>query len=422
MAVISLAPIRVDASAIWDSRASAVVSNDGRALYFEFLFLGNVYLVLVDNGRQRGGVWKSTDDGLSFTRLDTANEPATSAINSNMSAFDPATGTIYIVYVSGGNTICAPFYCAGGTPGGDVYGTRISGAGTYVAGAAQLGFLSTGTVRLVWGDLGVGDVLMRDFAAGAWGAISTIATIGTGSNDMGSSIVDASDRMWILANVINGAVFEVDIFYIDSGGTASTPDTISGVKRGGTGNAVIDGNAVTFPYISSTFGDPSRWIPVAIRGTPLSAPAWTVEQVDPGMVAPQPPTIGTADYPTIFLDKDGHPTYLWVIVDNVNFDDPDELWMVKRIAGVWGTPVLFFDAIANPPADGATGFDQFIHTGQGLQLPNGNYIFITALETIDPITFEPDCTGFALITQTAPPPSSRFPFPEYIKRANMVGN
>ncbi len=389
MAIINGAPIRIDASAVQNSRASTFANNV--SAYFEFSFNGSVYAILADNFRNQIGVWKTTDQGANWTRLDTSHEPSGSGVRSFVSAIDPVNGIIYAAHaVSSPNTVVMErFYCAGGTPGGDVWASPVSGA-TEFLGSPQLAFLSTGVVRLIWAVSGSGDLDKRDFSSGSWGSTSTVATLGTGSNTIRSLVVDSSNRSWLSIEVHDAGV-SAQTLYIDSGGTASSPSTVTTGTGFWGGNGVIDGDSVEFPYIAAGSLAPDKNLPQIMRGTPLSSPSWSLELVDSGLVAPQ----DFADYPSMFLDKDGAPTYLWVVVDQ-STADPDQLWINKRIAGVWGTPQLFYDAAANPPVGGVATIDQFIHTDSGIQFADGQYLVITALETVDDEDV-PSCTGFALI-------------------------
>jgi len=122
----------------------------------------------------------------------------------------------------------------------------------------------------------------------------------------------------------------------------------------------------------------------AFVGIPLAAPVFTTYVVDTS-------SAGEAyTWPDSELDKDGNWVVFWALTSSTQ----DQEMMATFGGSTFGVPVVFYDAVANPPPNVDT-IGNFIHTVDAHQFSDGTWLMLTAMETLD---LGGACTGFALST------------------------
>lgn len=376
-ALVTLAPVQIDP--VKYSRQFSIEINP----MGPFLVGSNLYIVLQEQtSGEFVGVFKSTDSGATWANMDSAHRPSNN-IGKNV-FFDSATGLIHVSTVS-----------LGGGGGWSVYtfdtGTDLwSAAGplaTPTGSKSAIYVKSDGTLVNLYE---FADVERRTFAAGTWAAAASLIA----GNNVQGALVDGSDNGHVLYN--SGATLK----YVLASPTYVAGSPVSlGTFDLGRPDFKFWGPNVVAAWTNT------HSLVVAI-GTPLSGAAFTNYTVATSALSDH------LSYPTLAVDKDGNLVVFWVEIDYSQSPVVDRLWM-STFDGVssWGAPVLFYDEITNPASNAIekhTGndTDQFIHTGDALQLADGTWIYATAMETWDPLPIGFQCTGFALIAGGGPAPDT----------------
>jgi hypothetical protein len=408
MALVTDTPIFLDSTIF--SRATPNVAGVKGTMGQDFgpwLVGANLYCVGVDDTSFGPHVYKSTDQGATWLAMDDGNKPSYD-VEVAVSCF--RDGVIYIAVSadrSGPNSDIpnehkiriVPFDTAT-----DLYGTSGSYGPAIQDRTVLIAALSTGVIRAFY-MTGL-NVKFSDCTAGTWGSASLVFSSSSNSG-VATLVLDADDRTHLVWAENEGGG-HVDPIYIpvEADGTVGSWVDFADIDANigvDTGLGVIYGGAVFFPVLDKDFGFVS-----VFRGTPLTGVSFaeTVVYTSPGGST-------IVNWPAIRLNAAGFPVLFWVVVDNSD-GDPDQIMMSTFDGTSWGTPEVFYDAIANPPTDGLTGSDQFLHTIDAIQLSNGRWVLITAMETNDG-TFD-HCTGFVLVTPGLA--SGRKFIPQYIKRRN----
>ncbi len=355
---VTLPPVLIDPTGF--SRQTTSELNP-----MEFKVGENLYAFLISQVTSKFGIFKSTDGGATWVEKDAAGSPdsnASSAVLNGTIICVNAGGTL-VEFDTGTDTY--------GTPGdsGGLSGPIYAQAdGTYVALDAATGtHIRYSTYK---------------FTDGFWvGPTNLLA----GNLPLASVIGDSVDAGHV--SYYDGT--DLKYFRLSSTfvvGSQATLGVISGSQL--RASSVIWGTKVAIGW-----ADGSN-IKVSI-GTPLGGPTFSTSTVYARLSSDE-----DVSYPTLLVDKDGNlKTYF--VVTNYNTDPfIDELRVSTSADGAtWPTPTVFYDEIANPPADSVPDqAGQFIHTGDVKQLSSGRVVFITALETSD--DGNAHCTGFALLADS----------------------
>lgn len=384
MAVITDPPVIID---------SSTFSRQSRAEQNPFLFqrAGLQYTVLVpghvgDNGI---AVLLSQDDGSTWTELDAANKPPGAPRNPDV-FYNETAGTLEIFYQTGASSAdhaIVTFTMAGtsstwGTPGTSLT-DDVSNQCFFVKRSDGVYVLFT------INDLG-NRVVYYTNTAGVWSGATNIIT---GSFPFAGQGIKGG----ILSST------DVAFFsYLDNSGVVKVARVTSAfsVTTSASLGLTTNTNRHTFKLEEGNdrlfvgwCGNQETYVSV---GTPLSAPLFTKYTIFSEGGSSQ------VSYTTLGVGSDGNVVVFFVQVDYGVLPIIDRLWF-SAFDGVatWSAPIVYYDETANPPADGNPDpLQQFIHTGDVVLLASGNFLFITALETVDGAVGH--CTGFALIP--APPP------------------
>lgn len=346
-----------------------------------FLAGGLLYLVLAATDGTpdlAAEVW-STPDGEAWTQQDQANAPSAATYTGKSCTFNASTGIISILLNDNPN---GKLRIASFNTATNLYGALSAESALTNQTFAALYQQSGGAlIAPLNNDFGSGSKLAQaNLASGSWAGPTQLGSI-AGPLVYGC-VGDSSDRGHVL---YADASFNLQYAQLSAGLSLGTPVEVAAAadwdgqdidQRIWNGKLVVARTNQNILYVSI--------------GDPLSGPTFTEYTIDTVGGA------GTLAYPTLAEDKDGN---LVVFVAYTDFSgapiDELSMWTFDGVSS-WGSPVLFYDEVANPPANSVTQVDQFIHTGAAYQFPSGKWLFVTALE-VRPAshTF---CAGFALVT------------------------
>ena len=133
---------------------------------------------------------------------------------------------------------------------------------------------------------------------------------------------------------------------------------------------------------------------VVLMGTPIAAPVWTPVFIN---TVPTPPTNQT-DYEAYAFDDGTRLFIFWVYTNRLAGGPPpiNQIYWTSTLDGVtWTDPVLFYDAIANPPAQGASV--QYNHAVSVIKLLSGAFGTVLALQANISAPTTSDCVGYFLL-------------------------
>lgn len=415
---ITLPPVLIDTSV----QESAQISTEFPNPYNQGPFkVGlNLYCVLqAQVGAPRTvNVFKSTDDGLTWTQMDAGNSPSFTDSTCRVQArLNPNGTTITIAYnpasTTGPTTLSwRAFNCL--TDTFDVAGTIPNYTNNDIRkGTGLFSFDFTvrvsGDIVLVFGQVIPPNTLQVSmgyviFSGAAWGLFVTIAAgnDGTQSGWQIPAVVldEVTAIIHIFLQFIHIPAGRTDDYYISLSGTnvASVAIALSAravTSRISYGSPVVSQSqdSVTLPvysHIGSTF------VFGVYTGTPLSAPVFgAFTQLDTGALAlPGDFENGHA----MIVDDD-----IWAVW--IFWPDVATIQLKRAIntAGVWAASDIFYDLIANPPN---ANLDQLIL--------GGNCAKIGSVGAIITVNDAADATQVAYFLRQAviPPPPTPTPRPK----------
>lgn len=306
------------------------------------------------------------------TALDTAHQPSgdiTANIEGLSCALDATRHEIQILRLvndSGFKQVVTPFNTST-----KLYETDSAESVVVVDNLFACDYVRSDGVVIVPTGLHVGGVQrLVDFTvtAGVWGGPTNLDSDTGGGSTISTYqvLVDSSDRGHLFYRDNSGFLQYAQLSPLLVKGT---PVLISNAwDQGGIDELIVGNNLV----VAWTEIDVLK---VAI-GTPLSAPVFTTYTI--GSV----PASGSFSYPALALNKDGKIT-VFIIWEDVSGPPIAQIFMFTFDgAGSWPGPVLFYDAVANPPTD-AIAFPN-PHNTAALQLPNGVWLFYVTMDVHPP--------------------------------------
>ncbi len=337
----------------------------------------NIYVGVLEspngNAPFRFQVYKSTNGGNAWTRMDAAHEP-TSATSSPYMAVAASDGIYFVwndstVLPQGSALRYARF-----DPATDTWGPTITTPDGLTSGAFQtIARRSNGDIvafyqTQVTGVMGAHDVHFGIFShAGAW----------LGDNDFHISALDVYPAACVAQSddTIHVLVNPVIAPYAIKYQTLSPTNVVSGSAAVATitdsmeaGLPQIWNNRLIFPY-----GDLGATNDHIFVGTPVSAPVWS------DLVLPL--DAANAQWPIAFITS---ANALLIFQTSIFM----RLWYTPWDGVSFGASVLFYDAVANPPAGGANDLLIFSATNGG-----GGIIGVVAMQPNNGL-FPPENTYF----------------------------
>lgn len=321
-------------------------------------FGGSLYVAAMTNKNTVSSqlaisVWKTTDNGNSWSRLDITHEPSSNGTSTwlqGIASYYPGSGaTLYIVFLlttKVGGTYTTEIRLVNFTMGPDTFGSVVTG-GPNVTGAttvestitnAQIVLLSTGAIVVVYNVLGSfaasHTISLSEYASGTWQYVNT--TIAGTSTILEAIQVDSSDRAHIFWSDLTGLGFQYRQWSAPTLSSVQTP--ISGLFAENCGLPV-------YLASSDTIAVPVAWIPASnyvatvVYGTPSSTPTFTQSTAY---------TAPTGLIRFVFLCTD--PTQsLQFLFWQVHTSIDTVLYSKSTDGGLtWSAPSVFF--AGNPPA------------------------------------------------------------------------
>jgi len=290
----------------------------GGAVVPVILYAGNLYQVLAPNAATGNfEVWKSTDSGINWISLDSANAPTFPA---GQAAFDGTSQIAVIFYDltgAGVQSFLQIFDLATETWGAVIAGGPIGPLGG--RGVIALGMRSDGSIIFIYQNPGVGHAYLYGSYNGAWnypiGNLDQNFAGGLGLSAMNQPIgvVDSSDIFHVVWGGIEGVQSYGYYQAIDSldalGAFKRFPNTDTEsfpLKTNIIGRPVVLGSNLFIPFtFAGNPADSTTFFAGGYIGTPVAAPVWTqVSPIDPGFPAdstrnPNFPPVATSDGTTV---------------------------------------------------------------------------------------------------------------------------
>jgi len=382
-ALVTLAPINADPTGFTRGPVDQGVNG---SIQSPFLYTkGSAQYYVGDTGIDSitgpdGRIFKSTDGGLTWTRQDVAGEPVDGFGNTflyDASYFD-GTRYIYIYYRSNNTGATRPSMVIFDT-NTDTYGAPITDLAQTSVGANPAWVVlvqSDATAFVFFMDApGVNGLTFLKESGGAWDptAVIVIGPIG-GNSWLIAGAIDGTDKfhLFYADSTIIGPTYALTYIPMSAGLTPGAPvvlKTITASDPFNSGVARVWNNSIVLPFI-----DPPapNIAPKVLIGTPLSAPVWTEESVDVGLVAPQ----FTGNFPILSVDLNGDLVYDWIVWDQGG-NTVEEIWRNRRTVSGWGTPVLVYDKLTNQPP--LTTFEG-LHTLGATQQVSGGWLWGVAMD------------------------------------------
>lgn len=348
-------------------------------------------VVGVDAGGRFQPVVQTSTDGLNYTTQ------YDSAVFDLCNAYLDGT-TIYIFGVGAAGGSGNPLEFQTFDCNSLVFGAHVTGGPGTISGGSMVK-LSGGNLLIAYVTSTHIDTVIY---SGGWGAPVSIDTPGSSFSQIWMGLLAGNNTghfAWLRDNV-DGS-FDIRYAACDSSGTFAAASTIysdSNPPNGfiqGTHQCLIDdtGGAIYLPWVLLD-GGAGYTIPVVLRGTPIAAPIWTLEQVDPGGSSlpnfahfeQRNPTMvnGLANASCVFSvpgslgayslgTRGAIPSGIVMVFDvgqiSATFATPRfALWYSERVAGVWQAPVDWFDTDTTPIGDINPFGD---NTGLGLEVGSG---------------------------------------------------
>jgi len=354
-----------------------------------FIVGKNLYVVLATSNFTFLGIFKSTDNGLTWNRMDQTHAPGI-AVGGVQTMFDAILqGTVFTILY--GNPI-------GGAPklitfdtGTDTYGSpSVDGPGS--ASMVRLAVFSNGDLLAVYLDTSIPGPAFTIFSAGAWGVENSFV-----GNVSITGLVMGPDDIARLFYYTHPAGVTVSMRTFTHAGVISAQSAVfSSTYRANQegvfnefpcGRPVIWNGSLILPYYGNPAGSGVQ--SGVYIGTPYTAPVWTFTLVD---------TLGWAateldSYGYSFIDANNNLYLFWCSIDTAN--NISRIYYAVNSGAGFGPPVFFYDEIANPPTEGTIPFGTVVRTLSATLFPTGNFGAVTSATD--------GCAGFYLFAGIASP-------------------
>ncbi len=322
--------------------------------------------------------YKSTDQGTTWNRMDAANESISGSPPTYMAI--AASDGIYFVWndstILTGNALSYARF----DPSTDTWGPTIVSPDGLTSGAFQtITRRSNGDIvafyqTQVVGGMGAIDVHYGIFShAGAFLGDNTFHVSGINTYPT-ACVAQSDDTIHVLINPVV-APFDITYQTLSPANVASAPAAVATITDSmEAGLPQIWNNRLIFPY-----GDLGATNNHMFVGTPVSAPVWS------NLILPLSAAHG--QWPIAWITLANTLLIFQTLIGGGNI--PLQLWFTPWDGTSFGTAVLYYDALANPPAAGPTD-DLFI-----VSLANIPAIGIVGIVAMQPTPlFGPENTFF----------------------------
>ncbi len=265
----------------------------------------------------------------------------------------------------------------------DTYGAPTS-ALTIPSSAGTFGFVLKGSRYVVIGSGSTGTYVVTN-TGGAWSSIAVV--LATPSMVIYGALLDVFGMLRFFGNRVSQ---HLDMWMLDN-----SLALVSFIPHTFTNNLDLSKGRPSMVQISSTsyavgFFDTLALNPflVTIVTNSNTSPVYTITTVY------VQPSIGDPEggsYATLVLGLGGNLTAFYVRRNIVSMPVVNEVDRSTYSSGTWGSPVTYYDAVADPPAGGTSDTSQIIRALQPIQFGSGWSLALTMNTFDDPDTFQ---TGF----------------------------
>jgi hypothetical protein len=387
---VTLPPVIIEASG--QARAAGGFGNNNGLTFFGPFEIGaNLYIVQLESNTIQIAVYKSADQGGTWTSQDVAGQ----VTSLSQGAFDVAEsgGLLYILFVNAANH----FQVVQFDTGTDTFGA----AGAALTWTNYNSALNIRLLRVTSGDLyafaevtngASTKIQYAVFSGGVWGALTEFTAFIAATTDLLRAVaVDSGDLMHVTYRRFAAGVLALRYSSLTTGGVVSAGTVIDSGGLGGnawdTGHMAVWGTKLVLPNTDSATG----LLAGVWTGTPLAAPVWTFTPVD------TLPWAATVTDLYLFSFAIGGTAYLFWSPQDFSPADPadiiDRIYVSSNAGSGWSIPTPFYDEVTNPQLQdpGIDPYLQFIHTMSATLLSSGRFGVTTALEENDL------CSGYFLL-------------------------
>ena len=271
-------------------------------------------------------VWKSTDNGATWTAITDNRGPAAA-----IPGYDPVGNRlVWAMTGTGGAAFLFDFDFSG--PNVDTFGASYAAAGPIMNGGATR-ILSNGNIRII--DTAGTTLQWAEFASGAWSVPATFATDAAGVTAM--AILDPSDGIALFwrrpGGPPNGYVKSGLLDVAGTLGTVTTYPQTADVFPFNFGYGTTDGTDLSVPF--EVQNNPTGFLGIRREiGSPFTGPVWTEDTVDATVN-------GGSEFITV---ESGLLTCYFT--ENV---DATRIRRCQFVAGAWNAGTVIYDIVAVPP-------------------------------------------------------------------------
>jgi hypothetical protein len=358
---------------------------NGSHYFGPFPIGANLYAALVDFLTSHVNVYKSTDGGLTWATMDSANRPICA------NALDVLlVGTVFhLLYPTAANVLKHITFDTATDTFGPV---SVDGPGN--AAVPRIAQFSSGDFCIGYNDSvdPLFTVKLLIFSGGAWGAAVPVPTpqpnitgLIIGPDNVARCLYmneHVSPMQVLFRTFTNAGVLGPANLIFSSTYIANA--TIDAFPMLPVGKGVIWNNSFIVPYYGNPAGS-GKQAGVYV-GTPYTAPVWTFVLLNTLAWS-----VNELDcYAYTFVDGSGNLRVFWISIDVVGHSITDQInrmYYVTNGGAGYSAPQVFYDATANPPPVPGG----LLHTIGAALYPNNKFGVITAINE------GASCVGFYLI-------------------------
>jgi len=317
-----------------------------------------------------GGMFVSTNNGATWTRLDTADQPA---FGGALTCFYEGGSTVYLAYTDAARKIYVTTFDLAtqtwGTP-------SAAAAGVALYNVAEGGFhvtrLSNGDIYVVYnifnaatdGTLSTG--VYSRYSGGVWGnpVQVTSKNAATFFDSVMTVVTDVNDVTHVLFEEFAEAVLSSNVYHIPinaAGVVGAATVAYANPTSPVAGSPVILGNTLYVPFGLNSGG---QQMYVLVGSNITGMPSWNLS-TGPDVDEISVPSGAAIGQSCSCVDAAGTLWLFWIVTNNFEDAAPQQIWGNSYTkAGGWGTPFVAYDYSvdpANPAVPIGSGADPYIY-------------------------------------------------------------
>jgi hypothetical protein len=369
--------------------------QNGSHYFGPFPVGANLYAITATSNFTFLGIFKSTDNGATWNRMDQAHAPRI-ALGGVQTMFDALLiGTVFSVLYA--DAFAGGLRIITFDTGTDLYGAP-SAVGPANPSMVRLAMFSNGDLLAAFLDTSIPGPGFAIFSGGVWGVESSFV-----GNVSITGLVMGSDDIARVFYYTHPAGVTVFMRTVDQLGTIGAQQPVftstyranmeGAFNEMPCGRPVIWNNKLILPYYGNPAGS-GKQAGVYI-GDPFTAPVWTFQLVDTLTWA------GTAQdtYAYAFVDSGNNLYLFWCSVDTTL--TISQIYYAVNSGAGFGAPILFYDEIANPPTAIGIPFGTVVRTLGAFRFVDGKFGVLSSATD--------GCAGFFLgpAAPLPPPPVRR---------------